>query len=361
VWHYPVGAVVAVYLVWGVVATAMSATALWGWHSGAVAAVLYCIALWCCLSAWRRAPSIWLRLGIAVAIGLVVCAVTDYSGLPLLFMVVVIAPLRMPLGHAVALSLSATCGFVALSLPRGTPTAEAMGIGSGQASMFLIAALANQIGVTRRQAVAMVRARSDEAVLAERQRLAREIHDVLAHSLSAQIVHLEGTRLLLQQENRHTQVLERVAEAGELARRGLREARRAVAALRGDRTSLIAQLAELAAEFRAVTGDPCTLDIDDDVACDSSTAAPTVLRTAQEALSNVRRHAPGAAVTITLHRNGKWLELGVHDTGPPGRDTPFAESGYGLVGMRERAELLGGHLDAGPEGTGFRVRLRVPA
>lgn len=362
VWCYLAGAVISAYLMWAVAATAVSVTAVWDWIGGAIAAALYCAALGCCLLAWRRVSLTPPLLGGALAIGLTVCAVTEYASLPLLYTIVVIAPLRMRLAHSALVTVAVVAGFVAESLASRMPAGNAIGIGAGLGWTFLVTALANQISVTRRQTAAVARARSDQDVLAERQRLAREIHDVLAHSLSAQIVHLEGTRMLLQQGDDHAQALDRIAQASELARRGLWEAHCAVAALRGDRTPLAAQLASLAAEFRTVTGKTCTLDLaDDNTAPPAHTTTSTVLRIVQEALSNVCRHAPGAEVSITLHRTGQWLELDVLDTGAPSQGPPSTMGGYGLVGMRERAELIGGQLDFGPEGTGFRVRLRVPA
>jgi signal transduction histidine kinase len=99
----------------------------------------------------------------------------------------------------------------------------------------------------------------------------------------------------------------------------------------------------------------------------SADAAQTVRRVAQEALTNVRRHAPGARVRLRLAYESAHVALEVRDFGAardPGHDgggpVP-AGSGYGLPGMRERAELLGGTLEAGPDEEGFVVRLRVPA
>ena len=91
-------------------------------------------------------------------------------------------------------------------------------------------------------------------------------------------------------------------------------------------------------------------------------AGLAVIRTAQEALTNARKHAPGASVTIALRYSSGWCELHVTDTGRTREPGPLAASGggYGLVGMRERAELIGGTLEAGPAGEGFSVLLRVP-
>jgi signal transduction histidine kinase len=196
-------------------------------------------------------------------------------------------------------------------------------------------------------------------ILAERSRIAREIHDILAHSLSAQLVHLEGVRLLMV-SGRMDEALDRVERARGLARSGLEETRRALATLRGDIPPMDVVLRELAEEHRVLADVPCQVMITGEPHELAAKAGLAVIRTAQEALTNVRKHAPGAAVTIALRYMDGWCELEVTDEG--GRPGPLAASGagYGLVGMRERAELIGGTLDAGPAGEGFAVLLRVP-
>ncbi|MGH3373413.1 MAG: sensor histidine kinase [Actinoallomurus sp.] len=197
-------------------------------------------------------------------------------------------------------------------------------------------------------------------VLAERSRIAREIHDILAHSLSAQLVHLEGVRLLMV-SGRMDEALDRVERARGLARSGLEETRRALATLRGDIPPVDVVLSELADEYRLLADAACEVTVTGEPLDLPAKAGLAVIRTAQEALTNARKHAPGAKVTIALRYTSGWCELEVTDSGgrQPG---PLAASGggYGLVGMRERAELIGGTLEAGPAGEGFNVLLRVP-
>lgn len=83
-------------------------------------------------------------------------------------------------------------------------------------------------------------------------------------------------------------------------------------------------------------------------------------RTAQERLTNIRKHAEATSVTVHLAWSRRWVELTVEDQGRPG-PSPAAAGGYGLTGLRERAALAGGWLEAGPTGDGFSVRLRLPA
>ena len=211
------------------------------------------------------------------------------------------------------------------------------------------------------------------ARLEESTRIAREIHDVLAHSLAGLTIQLEATSALLEQGAERDTVLARVQRAHELAREGLRETRRAVGALRGEDVSAPAAIEALVAEYRAAAEAPAELTIDGDRARLTGATGQAVLRAVQEALTNVRKHAPGAGVSIALdagERPGEDIVLLVADrpTGGGAGARPGASAnalagsggGYGLQGMRERAQLLGGTLRAGAEGDGWRVELRLP-
>ncbi|MEV0908096.1 histidine kinase [Streptomyces hokutonensis] len=199
-------------------------------------------------------------------------------------------------------------------------------------------------------------AEAESAALAERARIAREIHDVLAHSLSAQLVHLEAARLLIERGADRETILERVVAARGMARDGLAETRQALSALRGEMTPLEDFLTEIVATTAGaevtVTGDRRQL---------SAEASQAVRRVAQEALTNVRKHAPGAKVLLRLEYGEHEVRLDVRDSGGSPGELTGAGGGYGLLGMRERAELLGGSLLAEPEEEGFVVTLKVPA
>jgi signal transduction histidine kinase len=203
-------------------------------------------------------------------------------------------------------------------------------------------------------------AQAQAVTLRERQHLAREMHDVLAHSLSALAVQLEGARLLARRTGADTSVVEAVERSHHLAKGGLEEARRAIEALRGGDMPGPDRLSELAEEFREQTGVDAALSFDGEPRELSSEARLAVYRTAQEALTNVRRHAAAERVDMRLRYadDGTWLT--VEDRG---RHVNGSEPGlgYGLTGMRERAELLGGRLAAAPTADGFRVELFIPA
>ena len=203
-------------------------------------------------------------------------------------------------------------------------------------------------------------AQGQAVALRERQHLAREMHDVLAHSLSALAVQLEGARLLARSTGADPSVVEAVERSHHLARGGLGEARRAIEALRGGDMPGPDRLGALAEQFREQTGVETQLAFDGRPRELPSEARLAVYRTAQEALTNVRRHAAAERVDVHLRYadDGTWLT--VEDRGRPAEGAEPG-LGYGLTGMRERAELLGGRLAAAPTADGFRVELFLPA
>jgi signal transduction histidine kinase len=203
------------------------------------------------------------------------------------------------------------------------------------------------------------------AVAAERGRIAREMHDVLAHSLSALALQLESTRLLARNHDVDAEVARAIDQAHSLAATGLDDARRAIAAARGDELPGPERLEALAGAFGDQSGLPVAVAVRGEPRELPPDARLAVYRTAQEALTNVRRHAAAARVEVCLDYLSDRTVLVVEDHSPPGTPPPLhpdtAGSGYGLTGMRERAKLLGGELLASPTTDGFRVELRLPA
>ena len=201
------------------------------------------------------------------------------------------------------------------------------------------------------------------AALAERQRLARDMHDVLAHSLSGLLLQLEGARLLALASPADERLAGTIDRAHELAKNGLDEARRAIGMLRDDDLPGPDRLAALTAAFQADTGVPARFSSSGTPRELASAVRLALYRVTQEALTNVRKHARPERVEVRLDYLPDQVSLEVEDVRACPADPPRPpgpEGGYGLTGMRERAELLGGTLDAAPTGTGFRVLLRVP-
>ena len=205
------------------------------------------------------------------------------------------------------------------------------------------------------------------AALAERQRLARDMHDVLAHSLSGLLLQLEGARLLAVSDPADERLAGTIDRAHELAKNGLDEARRAIGMLRDEELPGPDRLTALAEAFQADTGVPCSFTATGPSRELASAVRLALYRVTQEALTNVRKHAHPDRVEVRLEYLPDEVTLVVQDYAAASPAVasapaaPAASGGYGLTGMKERAELLGGSLTAGPAASGFCVRLRVPA
>jgi signal transduction histidine kinase len=187
------------------------------------------------------------------------------------------------------------------------------------------------------------------------------MHDVLAHSLSGLLLQLEGARLLALASPADERLAGTIDRAHELAKNGLDEARRAIGMLRDDDLPGPDRLAALTAAFQADTGVPARFSSSGTPRELASAVRLALYRVTQEALTNVRKHARPERVEVRLDYLPDEVHLAVEDVGVPAAPPAGSEGGYGLTGMRERAELLGGTLAAVPTSTGFRVLLKVPA
>jgi signal transduction histidine kinase len=198
----------------------------------------------------------------------------------------------------------------------------------------------------------------------ERSRMAREVHDVLAHTLSGLALQLEAAKLLSAEGSTDPRLREAVERAHQFAKSGLVESRRAVAALRGEALPGAEQIENLVNEHRLASSGAATFSQSGVPTALAPDAGLTLYRAAQEALSNVRKHAPDANVSLALGWAEDAVELTVTDDG--GSAPALAGTGtgtvpgYGLAGMAERAALVGGEAVAGAHESGFRVRVRLP-
>lgn len=196
-------------------------------------------------------------------------------------------------------------------------------------------------------------------VTAERGRIARDLHDSLAQSLNAVVVHAEAAEAALgQDEDRVAGSLARIQEVG---RGSLADIRQIVGALRGDDDPVgqprLDQLELLADQCRKAG-----LNVDTDVRL-SGSALPaaveaTVYRIVQEGLTNVMKHSGAGQAWVTI-RGGSEVEVEVRDDGR-GTGTATGPAGFGILGMRERVQLLGGRLTAGQDAQGWVLRVRIP-
>jgi signal transduction histidine kinase len=207
---------------------------------------------------------------------------------------------------------------------------------------------------------------AEAAATRERSRIAGELHDVLAHSLSGAAIQLQGARLLAERQGADPQVRSAIDRAGALVKDGLDDARRAVSALVGDRLPAVEELDRLVESFRRDMGVEATLRIEGSAHRLTPEVSLALYRGAQEALTNIARHAPGAATAVVLRYEQGRTILSVEDRAANGAPHPTdglagIGGGRGLDGMRERVERTGGRMDAGPTGEGWRVELEVPA
>jgi signal transduction histidine kinase len=194
----------------------------------------------------------------------------------------------------------------------------------------------------------------------ERNRIARELHDVIAHSLTVSLLHVASARLAV--EHDPADAVRALAEAERLGRQSLAEVRATMGLLRSDKAEGIAapvpgadQVPRLVQEIRAAGAD-VTLVADGDTTGLPATTGSTVYRIVQEALTNASKHAPGSPVLVTIAMHNGQVEVSVDSAGSPGQG-----SGLGLASMRERAQAVGGTCTAGPGGRGWLVHARLPA
>jgi signal transduction histidine kinase len=197
----------------------------------------------------------------------------------------------------------------------------------------------------------------------ERNRIARDLHDVIAHSLTVSLLHISSARLAV--EHDPAQAARALADAERLGRESLDEVRSIVGLMRspdGDSGAAgwlapvpgLDAVGDLVDRFRDAGAD-VQLDRAGDLESVPATVGTTLYRIAQEALTNAAKHAPGSPVALRLTRSPGRVELTVDSGGRPGTGR-----GMGLSTMSERAEAVGGTCEAGAGGAGWRVRASVP-
>jgi signal transduction histidine kinase len=298
----------------------------------------------------------------------------DGPGLAGLLTGLVLLPPRVPDRFPIALSIAGIACLAALvvAVSHDSPAAALVGVIAivGFPGMTL---LARRLGQANQHAERLLielegtrAAQAQAARLGERQRLAREMHDVLAHSLAGLMLQLEGARMIATADPGDPRLPGIIERAHHLGRSGLEEARRAIGMLRDDELpgpERLAGLAGLVAQFQEVSGVPCQFTVSGPACELSSEARLAVYRVAQEALTNVTKHACPERVEVHLGYEPRHIRLTVENFAKNGESTRASADGpgYGLTGMRERAELLGGELTTALTHGGFRVELRVPA
>jgi signal transduction histidine kinase len=253
-------------------------------------------------------------------------------------------------------------GWVALALGAVVVTITLSDSDPEVANVALLAAGigALAIGNSRRLGGQVEVAQHDQAVLEERARIARELHDVVAHHVSTIAIQADTARLAT--PGMPPEGAEKLEAIGDTARDAMTEMRRILGVLRSEPGELEPQpgldgLGDLVEAARGA-GTPVRLVLEGSVAPLAPGVELIAYRLVQEALTNARRHAPGAAVEVELHYDADALRVCVRDDGPgPSGDA----TGLGLMGMHERVATVGGQLSVGPaDGGGFQVEARLP-
>jgi signal transduction histidine kinase len=272
-------------------------------------------------------------------------------------------------------ALALTVPFLVLALATGA----AVGTETWVLTVVLAALVpaAAWAGIARRwRAEALLHTAATQAIAdtlvehtarGERARIARELHDVVAHHISMIAVQAETARLTM--PGMPAAGAQRLSEIGDTARAGLTEMRRLLGVLREDAEAEapdrhpqpgLEQLPGLVDEAREFSGARCRLIISGTPVTADPGVGLAAYRIVQEALTNARRHAPGAAVDVEVRYGDGELRLVVRDNGPGPQPTAPA-GGHGLPGMRERAVTVGGELRAGAATVGgFLVEARLP-
>jgi signal transduction histidine kinase len=377
-WLRPVGVVIVAIVIIDGPAT-QPTPGLHGDRLGVLAAmVAFAVGLLGSREALLRQAPVWVQAPLlcALAAGSGVLMWLQPGGpgfLGFFFLAACVAALRVPAqaaATAAGLALVIALGLVRAATAHRPVTGIILSA-LGLSTLYLVVVLAQRARAGQRRAEQLLEelresraAQVRTAALAERQHLARELHDVLAHSLSALSLQLEGARLLAAADRPDTRrIADTLDRAHQLAKAGLEDARRAIGALRDEELPGPDRLAGLAREFERDSGVSCHLEVAGERRELGSEARLAVYRTAQEALTNIRRHACARRVELRLDYERQGTRLTVDDDGRPGAPAPAAATGggYGLTGMRERAELLGGTLTAAPTASGYHVELWIPA
>ena len=388
--------------------------------TGTAVALAISAAAWLVWQFAGQHPRLWLAmLVVMAAAGGTLAGMSALSTAVAVGCVVAVAAgARLPIAASFAVVAETVAAFIIASVVGGAAPEAVAGWSAGFIGFwafgltrhaYLLRAVEAEDALE--QARRVHAAETQAAALAERARIAREIHDVLAHSLAAVSVNLQAAGGLLEALEQGPEVakaIECVNRASALTREGMTETRRAILALREDEDAgppagyqapgsqapgyqapgyqaesghaageapgaragsdagterLTGRLRALAGQHAApgepavaftVTGTPRPLGAD---------GALTAYRTAQEGLTNARKHAPGQPVSLSARYQPGEMTLEVENPlPPPGTAGPLAHAGtgYGLAGLRERAALAGGTLTAGAEAGRWRVRLRLP-
>ena len=275
---------------------------------------------------------------------------------------------RLPFNAGVAIAGAVTVALGAVTAAAGSSSSA---VAAGTLVTVLVGVVAQFLKQSResqdRTEILLAQledARDDQAraaAIAERGRIASELHDVLAHSLSGAAIQLQGARKLAEREHAQPPLSDAIDRASELVKAGLANARQAVGTLRGDALPTLAQLPALIDSYKADMNLDVTLRIEGEARTLPADPSLALYRAAQEALTNVARYAPSACTTVTVRYEPAGTRLSVDNGASATPPRQGMGGGRGLQGLRERIEQAGGTMSAGATPEGWRVEIEVPA
>jgi signal transduction histidine kinase len=345
------------------------------------------------LTAWALAePGVFYDPGRAVVLLAMTAAIVGLRTTPVAVLVVevvgvalIATHLELPQGVAVLMAAYAAAFYSDQRLVVGALLVAAAAwiyasgsvarIPSGLVPILLVAPvwLAGTSMRRREQRAAASAERADRverereaALREERARIARELHDVVTHSVSVMVMQTGAAREIMDRDERRSRALLESVEAS--GRQALDELRRMLGVLsehdggapRSPQPD-VAQIPSLIEQVRQA-GMAVELHVEGEPGAVSAGVAVAAYRIVQEALTNVLKHTHGAPARVVVRWTDAALELEIADEGPPQDSDPSeASAGRGLAGMRERAAMYGGTLDAGPAPDGgYEVHARIP-
>jgi signal transduction histidine kinase len=285
----------------------------------------------------------------------------DFAPALLVLMVVAIATLSSVLGGFLAAVSAAALLLAASALHRLDAVPLYLGFVVGG---WLIGYLMRGTRLLLAEQIQAQEALAEHAAADERRRIAREIHDVIAHSLSVTLLHVTGARRALQQDRDVDDAVEALEQAERLGRQAMADIRRTVGLLDNSPMKTtpepgIDDIGVLVEGFERA-GLAVTLRVDGPTQRVSAAVGLALYRITQESLANIAKHAPDSKSAVVLDISATSAKLAVNNRLPAAIAAAQSCEGRGLRGMRQRVELLGGAIDVGPTNDGWSVCAEIP-
>jgi signal transduction histidine kinase len=286
---------------------------------------------------------------------------TDFAPLILALMIGEVGAISTSVAGLVATASATAVLLIASGLHRLDAVALYLGIVGMSWLVGYLMRTQQQLLLKQQQAQAQL---GEHAAADERRRIAREVHDVIAHSLSVTLLHVTGARRGLQQDRDVDDAVEALEQAEHLGRQAMADIRGTVGLLDGAPMKIapeptVADISSLVDDF-VRAGLKIDLDIDGPFDCVSAAIGLALYRITQESLANVAKHSPDSQSTVTLAISRTSATLTISNRLPAAVAATTTCEGRGVRGMRQRVQLLGGTIDIGPSDDGWSVRADVP-